>query len=173
VRMRRVVSQVPAPEGDGDLGHAHRRAGMPELACCTASIASARMALAISASRLALVWGAGAAVSGTRWVSRLDIVEACAGAPRRETAGRAFDFKRRLEGAQAATRVQGRAMHAARLHCAPMSLSPAARPDPGRRPRRAHAPDHRRLPQALLEVRGKALIEWHLEALPRPACAGS
>ena len=48
--------------------------GWPELACCTASIARARMALAISASRLELDCGAGALVSGTRWVSRLDML---------------------------------------------------------------------------------------------------
>jgi len=51
MRVRRVVLQVAAPERDRHLGHAHRRAGWPELACCTASIASARMALAIKEYR--------------------------------------------------------------------------------------------------------------------------
>ena len=40
-------------------------------------------------------------------------------------------------------------------------------PDPRRRPRRTHAPAVRHLPKPLLEVRGKRLIEWHLEALAR------
>ena len=39
--------------------------------------------------------------------------------------------------------------------------------DPRRRPRRAHAAADRHRPKPLLEVHGKPLIEWHLEALAR------
>jgi hypothetical protein len=42
-----VVPQVPAPEAHRHVGHAHRRPGWPGVACCTASIARARMALAM------------------------------------------------------------------------------------------------------------------------------
>ncbi len=41
-------AQVPAPQRHGDVCHAHRRTGWPELACWTASMASTRMASAIS-----------------------------------------------------------------------------------------------------------------------------
>ena len=40
------MAQVAAPQRDRHLGHAHRRAGCPELARCTPSIASTRSALA-------------------------------------------------------------------------------------------------------------------------------